>query len=311
VTDGQWEALALVLALVLTFGATADRWSDHLRPRTAVRLLLSTSFALAAAALTAVTMAALPLAGLFDGLADGRWSDRAFANWPAGSKALAVLAVAAVMASLARGLRELREQRRALSAVRQLRRAIGPTADGVVVVASDELDAVAVDVDLILLTRGLIRSLNADERRAVLAHERAHLANRHHRYARVAAVIAAVNPLLLGVPRTTGYLLERWADEDAAAATSRQDVAAALTRVVATGAPARTSAGPPVALRAARVALERRICAIDREQQRPRLRGIIAPVLLVGAVLALAGGIAERTLDIFQLASALHHIAGP
>jgi len=42
----------------------------------------------------------------------------------------------------------------------------------------------------------MLRTLSADERRALLAHEAAHLTYRHHVYTQLTDVAAAANPLL-------------------------------------------------------------------------------------------------------------------
>jgi Zn-dependent protease with chaperone function len=67
--------------------------------------------------------------------------------------------------------------------------------------AEQECQAYAVpggwrDRDRIVVSAALLRGLDAAERRALLAHERAHLRFGHHRLALAAAVAAAVNPLL-------------------------------------------------------------------------------------------------------------------
>ena len=51
----------------------------------------------------------------------------------------------------------------------------------------------------IVVSTGVLRGLNAGERRAVLAHERAHLTHRHHLHHTVAHLAAAANPSLIVV----------------------------------------------------------------------------------------------------------------
>jgi len=66
----------------------------------------------------------------------------------------------------------------------------------------------------IVISSGLLRILNAEQRRAVFAHERAHLRHHHHRYRWLSRLVAA-NPLLRSLPAHLDYALERWADEEA------------------------------------------------------------------------------------------------
>jgi hypothetical protein len=68
-------------------------------------------------------------------------------------------------------------------------------------------------------------------RRAVLEHERAHLRHHHATLRLLCDLAAAVNPLLHPIARRVDFVLERWADEDAAGITSRSAVAEALAIV--------------------------------------------------------------------------------
>ena len=85
----------------------------------------------------------------------------------------------------------------------------------------------------ILVSSGLLTSSTPAERRVVLAHERSHLHRGHHRLRAAVDLAAAVNPFLIPTRDAVAYLLERAADEDAAAAVgSRAAAARALTEVV-------------------------------------------------------------------------------
>ncbi|MFF7748976.1 M56 family metallopeptidase [Streptomyces sp. NPDC007971] len=68
----------------------------------------------------------------------------------------------------------------------------------------------------IVVSRGMLRCLGDGEREALLAHERAHLRGRHHLFQSVWRLTAALNPLLRPVAVAGGFVLERWADEEAA-----------------------------------------------------------------------------------------------
>jgi Peptidase family M48 len=92
----------------------------------------------------------------------------------------------------------------------------------------------------ILVSDGMLRTLDAGERRVLLAHERSHLRHRHDRYRRLVGVAANLNPLLRPTVPAVDFLLERWADEDAAGAVgSRQLTARALARAAVADGPRR------------------------------------------------------------------------
>ncbi|GAA3452246.1 M56 family metallopeptidase [Dactylosporangium matsuzakiense] len=130
------------------------------------------------------------------------------------------LAVGAAGLLLWIGWRAASERHRRRAVARSLH-AAGP-ADGDLLVADwDSPRAVAVPPvpgrrGHVLVTSGLLRLLDARERRAVLAHERAHLRHRHDRTTAAAGLATAINPLLRPVASAVDLLVERSADEDAA-----------------------------------------------------------------------------------------------
>jgi beta-lactamase regulating signal transducer with metallopeptidase domain len=109
------------------------------------------------------------------------------------------------------------------------------TPDGpVVVVPGQAIEAYALPgaPGRIVVSGRLLDALDDRGRAALLAHEQAHLAARHHLFTTVAHLAAAANPLLLPVARAVDYTVERWADERAAAVTGdRRLVAATIGRV--------------------------------------------------------------------------------
>ena len=198
-----------------------------------------------------------------------------------------LLALAALLWSVARFGVEL------VIRVRTLRRlrAVGPGSLGLVVADWAEPVAVAVPgrPGRVLVTSGLLRLLDADERRVVFAHERAHLAHRHHRLVWAAALAAAVHPLLRPVRDAVEFLAERWADEDAAAAVGDRALAA---RAVARAALATVK--PRAALGLHGSAVLRRVRALTEpapEPGRHRLAGpgLIGAGCVAAAALATAG----------------------
>jgi hypothetical protein len=67
----------------------------------------------------------------------------------------------------------------------------------------------------VVVSTGMLNSLKPEERRVLLAHERAHLRCRHHRYIRVTELASAALPALAPLNRKVRHATERWADEEA------------------------------------------------------------------------------------------------
>lgn len=219
--------------------AGAARYADRARPRAAVPGLVAAAVLSAAATLWSLLLLFLTL---FDDLpsmiaADTRAGMRLpepVPDW------VAVTALVLLVIALIRVERDLRFRH---TAARRLRNA-GPAAGGVVVADWSEPLAVAVPgrPGEILLTTGMLRVLTAEERRAVLAHERAHLTHRHHMAVLLTSAAAAVNPLLRPAKDAVTYLVERWADEEAATGVGDRDLVA---RAVARAALATASHPAP------------------------------------------------------------------
>jgi Zn-dependent protease with chaperone function len=95
----------------------------------------------------------------------------------------------------------------------------------------------------IVVSDAMLRALDPDERRVLLAHERSHLRHRHDRYLQLARVATMVNPILRPTVGATNLLLERWADEDAAHAVGSKPLTArALARAALATADQRRAA---------------------------------------------------------------------
>jgi len=152
----------------------------------------------------------------------------------------------------------------------------------------------------IVVTTGLLRSLDAGQRRALLAHERAHLARRHHLHQTVVALAASVNPLLGRLPAALELSCERWADEDAARTCRRDTVADALTHAATgNGHPLPT---PAVVLAAAVTDVANRVVALRAPAARLTLWRV---ALLVALLVATAAAVLEAAHDterLFELA---------
>lgn len=177
----------------------------------------------------------------------------------------AVVAVAAALALLVAVVRVVRVVRTRRGTGRQLRAlcaACGAGTGELVVAALDQPDAFAVAgrPGRILVTRGMLQLLDADERRALLTHERAHLRGRHHLIRAIVEVAAAVNPVLI-VSRDAVFLVERAADEDAVQSVGSREVPArALVAAALSGTAALSGR---VGLAFHQLAVSRRVAALS------------------------------------------------
>lgn len=70
----------------------------------------------------------------------------------------------------------------------------------------------------VVVSTALLDCLDSREREALLAHERSHLAARHHRFLLAARLAAQANPFLRPLRTAIVFGTERWADEEAAQA---------------------------------------------------------------------------------------------
>jgi hypothetical protein len=224
--------LPLILPAVLAFAARQA--GDRLGPRHgAVGLTVAATCASAAT----VWALALLVLTLFDDLpsmsARAQGLPEPVPDW------VALTATAAIILAAVSAVRDLYQRHSPVRLLRSNQTAAGD----VVMAADDEPLAVALPgrPGRILLTTGMVRLLSPRERAAVLAHERAHLKHRHHLLMAAAGAAAATSPLLRPVRDSVAYLIERWADEDAATEVGSRDLVA---RAVAKAALATTDRKP-------------------------------------------------------------------
>jgi Zn-dependent protease with chaperone function len=142
----------------------------------------------------------------------------------------------------------------------------------------------------VILSTGALQALEPDQLKAVLAHERAHLAGRHHRLlalARIGRLALPFLPLMRDADAQVARLVEMHADDAAARASDPRSVATALV-VLATG----TSPAP--ALAAAATGSVQRIHRLLRpaeplgQARRQLLRATAASLALTPVLVALA-----------------------
>ncbi|MET8701799.1 M48 family metalloprotease [Kitasatospora sp. NPDC004723] len=154
----------------------------------------------------------------------------------------------------------------------------------------------------IVVTAGMLRALDAPERAALLAHERAHLTARHHLFLALAAHAAAAHPALRALRAPLGYHLERWADESAAARVGDRRVTARAVGRAALAAGRSPWPGRPRHAPAAHGGpVPRRVAALLH----PRPAGAVAARRT--AALALTACLALTAVTCLDATADLHH----
>ncbi|PWI12801.1 hypothetical protein DI272_00495 [Streptomyces sp. Act143] len=242
----------LPLVLPLSAWPIARLAEQRLHPRTATRLLTGVAAVMAVCSTVCLGLVMVVGTAQLPGnpLPDG-WSDpevRAAVPYDEIVGRAAIPALCVVLATCGRTVwRHGRVRRRA-------HRALAGLPGDEVVVLPDELPYAYALPDRrrnrIVVTTALLDCLEPAERRALFAHERAHLAGRHHRFLLAVQLAARANPFLHPLRTAVSYTAERWADEEAAEAVgSRRTVAIAIGKaaLVSRGSPSATLAGFAVA----------------------------------------------------------------
>ena len=306
------NALVYLPLLVPVLAAAAARpLAARLEPRLATWLLTATTVALAAFSTAALALMAASALARVPVLATlGDYSQPVLRRGDpvpalAGMAAALLLTAAAVAVAVV-----IRARARALA--ESYRRAASMAPGGrVVVVPGHSIEAYALpgSPGRIVVSGRLLDALDDRGRAALLAHEHAHLAGRHHLFTTVAHLAAAANPLLLPVARTVDYTVERWADERAAAVTGdRRLVASTIGQVALLATPR------PTRLRAAALGITgTRVRPVSLAWAGPvprRVAALLAPpprrqlaLLAIVAILILTAGAsaAEAARDLHAL----------
>ena len=155
----------------------------------------------------------------------------------------------------------------------------------------------------IVATTGMLAALSAPERAALLAHERAHLAGRHHLLLAAAEYAAACHPALRPLRGALGYHLERLADECAAAEVGdRALTARAIGRAALAAAGAPPAPRPRLAPAAAGGPVPRRVRALLTPAPPHHRRAVrtLAALALAGCLAATAATTAEAGHDLHR-----------
>ena len=142
----------------------------------------------------------------------------------------------------------------------------------------------------IVVSAGMLRSLDPQQRRVVMAHERSHLRRHHYWYLQATDLAVAALPILAISKPRLHFALERWADEDAAQEVGdRALVASAIARAALASDPEFAQATLGIAGSS----------VVDRVQlmlERPSGRTRLVEMLFVGLLAVGVGGLALSML---------------
>ncbi|MGW0200450.1 M56 family metallopeptidase [Nonomuraea sp. NPDC003201] len=145
----------------------------------------------------------------------------------------------------------------------------------------------------VTVSTGLLGLLSSRELEVVFRHEETHLRHRHHLYLAAATVTAKIFPPLALAAGALRYTLERWADEDAAAAVGDRKLTA---RTIAKVALAYSNATPQAGFASSHTS--RRVAALLSET--PPDSRVAGPLLLGGSWMMMGGTVTS--------ALQLHHL---
>jgi Zn-dependent protease with chaperone function len=233
---GTWLVASLVLGpfLLLAVGELTQR---RLRPAWSAWGLLSGLAVIAGATLCGVAVLAWPAFARVPAIARiGGWSsryvDRA-TRIPLGVNLVAVVVGVVIVIRVVKVIlvqaSRVREARAALEALSL------SSESAVVEIADAEPYAHAVTAwrpraQRVVVSSGMVAALGPVGLDPVLAHEQSHVRHHHSLFGLASVLSVSINPLLRWAARDLDYELERWADEDAAAAIGRPEVVEALRR---------------------------------------------------------------------------------
>jgi Zn-dependent protease with chaperone function len=285
--------IPLAAAAILAVGSgPVTRWAP---PATAVRLLVAASLVSALAGGFALAIAGFTVAAQDAEVAElGHWSVAALRATPIPPLAGVVaglLVVPLFLAALATLVRAARQLWVADATCRDL----GKGVDGLIVIRDDRPDAYALQGlrGRTVVSTGMLAALSPAQRRAMLAHEASHLANRHPLLVLLADVAAAANPMLRPTAAAVRAGVERWADEDAAAVVGdRRLVAQALARasLASSGHVGSRGRGYALAMTDASVAGRARALLAPTPKPRRVLAGLLLALTVATGASAIAVG---------------------
>ncbi|WP_306187584.1 MULTISPECIES: M48 family metalloprotease [unclassified Streptomyces] len=294
-------ALLLVpLLLPLAAPVLARRTLDRLAPVAALWVITVCALVLACCSLAALGVFALtgllklPVFAALGELVHPLPTAPDLVVLPAAAVSAAALAVCACTFGRA-ALREIRAFRGARTEAGRR-----PAAGDLCVVDSPHPDAYALPgrPHRIVVTTAMLRSLDAAEREALFAHERAHNRGGHHYFLAAAGLAAHCHPALRPVCATIRLAVERAADEAAAAAVGdRRLTARAIARAALAGQHAR-SARPEFAPAVTSGPVPHRVKALLAAPRTPRRATAWIAALLLACTTASFAASATGMLDV-------------
>lgn len=299
-------AIVVALAMAAGFGPVAARAARRMPPRHASWLISAGAVASAFCALAVLGMLSFVLVGQLPLFAhNAHWSTAALRHHAPTEPGVAAVSLALLMAAAVAVL--LTAWRQALALVAAYRSCRDMPGE-LVVLRDGPAQAAAVPgrPGRVVVAESLLVVLSAPERRALLAHERAHLAHGHHWHRGAVTLAAAANPLLAPLRSAIVYATERWADEEAAAEVGdRREVATALARVALFSR--RPVPGLQLALAAQAVPARVAALLVRPPRARPLLILAIAAIPLIGALAAL--DLLEQTDRVFDIAARVYAVS--
>jgi peptidase M48-like protein len=284
--------------------------TPRLWPRAAAWATAVSGTVLALSTVGALVLLACPLPAQLPLVATlGRWQPRVVSTYTPTPAAVSALALAILVVLAARIFMEARALVREVGGAAQLRASVAVGRAGVVVI-DDPVPAAHAVVGgfsrrgVVVVTTGMLTELDDDERSAVIAHERSHLRRHHAVFTGVMRLAAAIDPLLVGMRGDMGFVLERWADEDAAGHHDRAVVASALAKSAlrSLASARRTVTVPGLALQ--RHGVPARVAALLTAPRRRTRAAWVFVAIGVAAVVALVSAMHD-TERFFEAARAL------
>jgi Zn-dependent protease with chaperone function len=288
--------VTLGLCAALAFCLSGSAIGRRLPPATAtVMLALGNVLVAAATAAVLATVAFTAVAQLPLVATEGDWSSQVLSStdpvpvWiAAGCGLLLVPAAALLVRALMARARAMSQWYRVCWRMEHVGRLI--------VVDDERPEAFATPVGRgrIIVSTGMLRALPADERRALLAHERSHVSRGHTWWLMAADLAAAVNPLLHPNARAARDTAERWADEDAARAVGdRELVARSLARAALVAQDTGARLAPALGATSGRVG--ERVRALLAAPPRFRLLPAVLLIVLTGITVGAAATVLVHT----------------
>jgi Zn-dependent protease with chaperone function len=292
---------AIPLLAAACLAQAARPAARRLPPSTAVPLLAGAAVVVSATTGFVLAVVAFTTAGTDAEVAEmGHWSAPVVARLDEIPRPLGAVAGGVLLLLLASTMRRGARGVRTLWAADAECRRLGAGVDGLIIVDDERADAYALPGlrGRVVVSRGMLAALSPPERRVLLAHERSHIDHRHALFVELTEVAVAACPVLAPVARAVRDGVERWADEDAAAAVGDRLLAArslARAAMAASPLPGRYVEGAPL-LGMTDGTVAARARALVAPAPRPR-RTVAALVLACTLAAAVGAVIVEHSAE--------------